>query len=328
MSQSRVIRVYQVDVFAENLFEGNPAGVVPDASTLTDEEMQRIARELANSETAFLFPPRNANHDVWVRFFTPVTEVPLCGHATLAAQAVFALERDAIEGSANEEPIRQGSAGGTWSVIVSGGGSYAEMIQEPVTCDGELETRAQTLLLEALGLERAALDPRCPVEIHSTGHAKVMVGIRHGSTLDRLRPDLDALTALGRQLGIDGFFLFTLDTGRDDLTTECRMFAPGIGVPEDPVNGSGQGPLGAYLVRHQLMPQDDGRASFVSSQGRVMGRPGLAQVTVEVENGVPSRVRVGGRIRIVFRTEIDLDGEVALAVGLLSDHQLQPPGHR
>jgi PhzF family phenazine biosynthesis protein len=85
-------RLYQVDAFTTERFQGNPAGVVPNADGLTAAEMQVIARELNNSETAFIHPPDAPDHDVLVRFFTPTTEVPSCGHATIAAHYVRAVE--------------------------------------------------------------------------------------------------------------------------------------------------------------------------------------------------------------------------------------------
>ena len=86
------IRLYQVDSFTTDVFRGNPAGVVPGADGLTEAQMQAIAREMNNSETAFALPPTAADHEVWVRFFTPTTEVPSCGHVTIAAHYVRAWE--------------------------------------------------------------------------------------------------------------------------------------------------------------------------------------------------------------------------------------------
>ena len=80
--------VYQVDAFTKEKFKGNPAGVVINADGLTEAEMQKIARELNNSETAFLFSPTSPDHDVWIRFFTPTIEVPVCGHATIARPGI------------------------------------------------------------------------------------------------------------------------------------------------------------------------------------------------------------------------------------------------
>ncbi len=90
----RPYTLYQVDVFTAAPFAGNAAGVVTDARGLTDEQMQSIAAELKNSETAFILPPEGDDHDIYVRFFTPETEVPICGHATLGAQYARALQLD------------------------------------------------------------------------------------------------------------------------------------------------------------------------------------------------------------------------------------------
>ena len=309
MSSIQNIQIFQVDVFAERPLEGNPAGVVPNAERLSSLQMQQIARELNNSETAFLLPARDGTHDVWARFFTPTTEVPLCGHASLAAQSIFACERGLLSGTVDKTTIRQGAAGGGWTVTVSEGGCYAEMLQVPVRFMGALDARQRASLLSALGLQAAELDWRCPVEMHSTGHAKVIVALRDRFTLDRLQPRMDRLARLGEELGTEGFFVFTLDSALSGALTDCRMFAPGIGIPEDPVTGSGQGPLGSYLVRHELIPVVAGSATFLSTQGRVMGRPGLARVTVEAVGTSARRVWVGGRTRIAFEAELNLSPE-------------------
>jgi PhzF family phenazine biosynthesis protein len=86
-------KAFQDDVFTREKFAGNPAGVILNADGLTDFEMQKIARELNNSETAFVFSPHSGDHDAWVRFFTPTCEVPSCGHATVAALCSNTLRR-------------------------------------------------------------------------------------------------------------------------------------------------------------------------------------------------------------------------------------------
>lgn len=87
--------LYQVDSFTKERFTGNPAGVVSNADGLTDEQMQQIAREMNCSETAFIHPPESSDHDIRIRFFTPTMEVPICGHATIAAVYVLAVENRA-----------------------------------------------------------------------------------------------------------------------------------------------------------------------------------------------------------------------------------------
>lgn len=296
-------RVYQVDVFTEERFQGNPAGVVPEASGLDDERMQLLARELNNPETIFVFPPRSRDHDVWVRIFTPSIEIPLAGHPTLAAHYVRALE-----GTQGPGTIRQGSKGGVWTVSVEeeDGDYLVTARQSPVVMGEPLDEGRRARLLAALGLSGSELDPRAPVQIVSTGHSKIILAVESRAALNRLDPDMPALAEVSRATKQDGIFLFTLDVEDRSLLTECRMFAPAIGIPEDPVTGSGQGPLGAYLVTQGLLDVVDGKASFTSLQGRAMGRPGRARVTVEAPDGTPEAVRVGGRVVPVFQTEIDL----------------------
>lgn len=85
--------LYQVDSFTREKFRGNPAGVISNAEGLDENQMQKIARELNNSETAFVFQSNDKNYDVHVRFFTPTSEVPICGHATIAAHYIRAVEK-------------------------------------------------------------------------------------------------------------------------------------------------------------------------------------------------------------------------------------------
>ena len=88
----KTYKIYQVDAFTKTQLRGNPAGVVTNADGLTEKQMQEIARELNNSETAFILSPQSSDHDVWVRFFTPTVEVPSCGHATISAHYARAVE--------------------------------------------------------------------------------------------------------------------------------------------------------------------------------------------------------------------------------------------
>jgi PhzF family phenazine biosynthesis protein len=140
----------------------------------------------------------------------------------------------------------------------------------------------------------------------AAGHGKVIVGLRDRATLFGLVPDMAALTSLSGEIRCNGYHVFTFDTGDPDTLTTCRMFAPAIGVPEDPVTGNGNGPLGAYLVKHGLARHDGRELRFRSTQGASVGRPGVVDVTVDVEDGEPTRIRIGRDAVIVFRAELDL----------------------
>ncbi|MCE5282288.1 MAG: PhzF family isomerase [Deltaproteobacteria bacterium] len=294
-------RLYQVDAFTTEPFRGNPAGVVPDADGLSDVQMQAIAREVNASETAFILSPPSSDCDLQVRFFTPTTEVPSCGHATVAAHTVRALEND-LPSCTVRQKTRLGIL--PVEVIREGQGFRIVMTQGAIEFGKTFFGRGRDQITAALGLSRTDLDERCPVQIVSTGHAKVLVGIRDRATLDALKPDLARLTELSRRIGCNGYFIFTLASEYRGFLSYGRMFAPAIGIAEDPVTGNANGPLGAYLVQHKLVPTEGNRLSFRGRQGEAIGRPGTVEVSVEIEAGKPRTVRVGGQAVIVFRTEI------------------------
>jgi PhzF family phenazine biosynthesis protein len=296
-------QVFQVDAFTRTRFRGNPAGVVLDADGLTDAQMQDIARELGNSETAFIHPARARDHDVWVRFFTPITEVPICGHATIAAHHVRARELGLPSGR-----VVQLTGAGALPVDITreGDDCRVTMTQGAVEFGAPFGPALSERTLRALGVGSGDVDRRCPIQIVSTGHSKVLVGLRDATVLDALSPDLPALAALSAEIGCNGFFAFALTHGEPELLSRGRMFAPAIGIAEDPVTGNANGPLGAYLVRHRLAPHDGRRLTFRTEQGRAIRRSGTMEVEVEIREGEPTRVRVTGDAVIVFRTEIEL----------------------
>ncbi len=147
---------------------------------------------------------------------------------------------------------------------------------------------------------------RCPIEVVSTGHSKVIVGINSRSKLNALRPNLEELTRLSDVVGSKGYFVFTFDSDNEDILTHGRMFAPAMGIPEDPVTGNANGPLGAYLVNHKLVDCSKPTVKFMAQQGEAIGRAGIVEVSVDINDGKPEKVRVGGRAVIIFKTEIKL----------------------
>ncbi|GAA1982782.1 PhzF family phenazine biosynthesis isomerase [Kitasatospora viridis] len=304
--------LYQVDAFTTTPFTGNPAGVVLAADGLTDTQMQLVARELNNSETAFVLPADGPDHDVRVRFFTPTTEVPTCGHATVAAHYARAVEHGLAPCT-----LVQKTGGGLLQrvdVRVEGDRVRIGMHQGPAEFGPELDRAQVGRVLRALGAAPADLAGGGPVQVVSTGHSKVLVGLRDPAAVDALRPDPAALVEVGREVGSNGFFVFALTGGDSGPLTWSRMFAPAIGIPEDPVTGNGHGPLGAYLVRHGLAPAPGGRLAFTGRQGVAMGRPGEVQVSVEPDGDGRPSVSISGDAAVVFRAEVPVVGPVELVL--------------
>lgn len=298
----RKYKLYQIDSFTDKKFFGNPAGVVYDAKELTDEEMQKIAREMNNSETAFIFLERNNEYDVQVRFFTPSNEVPICGHATIAAHYVIALENSFTE----KKIIKQKTGAGILEVEIEPiEKSYTmTMTQGEISFGDIIENENLDVLIDALGIAKSDLINEAPVQIVSTGHSKVMIGIKKYNQLHYLKPDMKKLKELSELIKCNGYFVFTFDTGEEGVLTKGRMFAPAIGIEEDPVTGNANGPLGAYIVKYKLAKISGDKFRFVGKQGMSIKRDGQMTVEVTIKNENPEKVKITGKAVTVFKTEL------------------------
>ncbi len=299
----RTVKVFQIDVFTNQLFAGNPAGVVLGAAQLSEAEMQALARELNNSDSAFVLPPDAPDHDVHLRFFTPNREVGFVGHATVAAH----LARLAA-GEAGIGHLRQKSRSGIQNVEVSGtvANPRVSVSIPPPAFQPPLDEALRSRLLDVFGIDTAALDPKCPLLVTKRASTRLMIGLRSADLLASLQPDLDELKRLTPHVGADGYFLFVRDA-RGPGTTEARLFSPVLGIPEDPVSGNAHGMLGAYLVGHGLATVKDGHARLRGYQGRSLDRHGEVDVDVEVVDGEATTITISGTARVVFTTEIVLD---------------------
>jgi len=294
-------QVFQVDAFTNEKFTGNPAGVVSNADGLTDIQMQNIAKELNNSETAFILSPTAGDHEVWLRYFTPKTEVPICGHATIAAHFVRARMLDLPSCTFNHK-----TGAGVLPITIEKleKNHQITMTQGDIEIDPPLARASVQSIITALGLTGSDINPTCPIQIVSTGHSKVIIGIKSRATLNRLSPDWSKLTRLSKKIGCNGYFVFTFDSPDSKILTWGRMFAPAIGINEDPVTGNANGPLGAYMVHHNLVAHNNFLFSFKGGQGEAMKRPGTVNVKVDIENNTPVRTRVGGQAVMVFQFDL------------------------
>lgn len=293
--------IYQIDSFTKEKFKGNPAGVVINADGLSDENMQSIARELNNSETAFIFSPTNSDSDYTIRYFTPSIEVPSCGHATIAALYAKALE-DNLETCV----LRINTKIGILPIEIEK--TYDDyqitMTQAAFTLSPPFDDIQTAKLLSALNLNISDLDQKCPIQIASTGHSKVMLGIKSRQKLNGLQPDMKALTMLSDEIGCNGYFVFTFDSDDQDILTYGRMFAPAIGISEDPVTGNANGPLGGYLVQNKLVDFQDNYIEFNARQGEKINRLGTVNVQVTAYNGQPILIKIKGNAVSIFKTTL------------------------
>lgn len=298
---TRKYNLYQIDSFTKEKFSGNPAGVITNADGLSSDEMQKIARELNNSETAFIFSSNSSDYDVHIRFFTPTNEVPICGHATIAAHYARA-----IENKLETSKVYHKTGAGILPVdIVKENNDYKiTMTQGKIEFGHIIQGTNREKLLSAINISEDDLLESYPIQIVSTGHSKVMVGIKNIETLNKMNPNYDALSTLSGVINCNGYYVFTVDSQDSDILVHGRMFAPAIGINEDPVTGNANGPLGAYLVHHKLVNHDNSLFKFKAKQGETIKRPGIIEVEVIIQNSEPVEVKISGNAVTAFKSEL------------------------
>lgn len=302
---TRKYNLYQIDSFTKEKFTGNPAGVITNADGLTECEMQKIARELNNSETAFIFSSNSNECDVHIRFFTPTNEVPICGHATIAAHYARAIEK----GLDTSKIYHKTGAGILPVDIVKENEDYKiVMTQGKIEFGTIIDGENKKELLTALNITENDLLEDYKIQIVSTGHSKVMIGIKNRETLNAMQPDYGKLSRLSKIIKCNGYYVFTVGSEDSDILIHGRMFAPAIGINEDPVTGNANGPLGAYLVHHNLVKHNNSSFKFKAKQGEAIKRAGIIEVEVKIENEEPVEVKVSGNAVIAFKSELSLEG--------------------
>ncbi len=292
-----------VDAFTERPFVGNRAGVVLDAGSLPEAACLAIAREVNASETAFVGTRSPELHHV--RFFTPALEVPLCGHATLAAFLVLAEEgrlRHANAAGAMHARMLCGAGEIAIEVVRDGGAVRVRQRQRPPTFrDAGLDPAAAAALH---GLAPDALLADLPLQVVSTGLPLLLVPVLHAAALAGAEA-APGLADAQRRLGVAGSYLFTLDAPTG-FRAETRLFADASGVAEDPATGTGAGALGAFFAHHGLAsPTAGGSAHVRFLQGRSLGRRSEIDVEVSVADRSVGDVVVSGTGVVTIRGTID-----------------------
>jgi trans-2,3-dihydro-3-hydroxyanthranilate isomerase len=287
-------RYLQLDVFTEHLFGGNQLAVFLDARGLATTTMQAIAREMNFSETTFVLPPERPDTDVRMRIFTPGAELPIAGHPTIGS--TFALARTGVI-TPDREQFVFGLGIGPVPVALTWrreGLSFAWMTQPLPTFSAPTIGPAEAAA--ALGLsEDSVSNTGLPVQVVSCGVPFLYVPLTTRTAVDSAAIDPAAYGSLMRAWpdAGSGVFCFSAERAGDGATVYSRMFAPAVGVFEDPATGIASGPLGCYLVRHNVVTPEEA-ASMISLQGVRMGRPSRVHISIAVERGDIRSVRVGG----------------------------------
>jgi trans-2,3-dihydro-3-hydroxyanthranilate isomerase len=277
------IRYQLCDIFTDTPLEGNQLGVFEDARGLDIEQMQALARELNFSESTFVFPARAGGH-AYVRIFTPGHELPFAGHPCLGTAFTVArrlgLDEVVLETAKGRVPVRfercQARSGFGW-------------MTQPRPTVGPFPAEAD--LLEALGIQRSEL----PIELYDNGVGHLFVCLGSEREVASLRPNLELLGRLG-PVGVNCF------AGAGG-SWKTRMFAPGLGVAEDPATGSAAGPLAFHLVRHRRLELG---GEIEIRQGAEVGRPSRLYARVLGGTAAAATIEVGGSVVLVASGEFNL----------------------
>lgn len=317
-------RYLLADVFTDRPFGGNQLAVFPDGADVPPELMPVIARELNLSETVFVLPPEHPEHAARLRIFTPASELPFAGHPTVGTASLLVAEGMVVtrpDGSAGPG----GAAGavgvtgtdgaefvlelgvGPVPVRVRGGGrSYHARFDVPRLPERVLGPPATDELAKALALEVDDLRvPGWEPEVWSCGVPFLVIPIRDRKALARARLDTSRWERSIAPTGVSHLYLLSPDPELAGSSLRARMFAPGLGITEDPATGSAASTLGGFLGVRE--PRPDGSFAWRIEQGFEMGRPSLIDLDIEKRDGEVALVRVGGNSVLMGEGELDID---------------------
>jgi trans-2,3-dihydro-3-hydroxyanthranilate isomerase len=288
-----------VDVFTTEPLAGNALAVFPDASGLSETEMQKIAREINLSETAFVLPATRKDCKVRVRIFTPARELPFAGHPTIGTAFVLLENKTVSRDSAFvlEEEI------GPIQLRIEGGWRPMIWLRTPPFREGRcFDAR---LCAVALGLEPHDLLPMEP-QLVDAGNPTVFIAVRDKEAVDRAWLDEGGLRTL-KESQRELFCVYVFTPTPDGAYS--RMFAPVYGILEDPATGSSAGPLAIYMMRRNLISGQAG-TRLVSEQGTRMGRRSLLHIELQ-GNGGADGIYVGGHVTPIAEAVMTLDSHCA-----------------
>ena len=279
---------YILDVFAEKRFSGNQLAVVIDGPDFTDEDRVAIAREFNFSETTFFAPSKDDEGAYPTRIFTPSGEIPFAGHPVLGTAHVIrkCLEiKDSAEVRLNlpagAVPVTQGS-------LLSG--PPVHIMKQPEPSFGR--TIEHEVLAKVLGLRTEDLDNELPVEIVSTGLPFYIVPVLKLKSVASIVLDMTGYYDLVNNSAAKAIYAFSADTYVGENHFNARMFAPALGIDEDPATGSAAGCLAAYLSKYRRSTEP---LTARIEQGYEIGRRSLIQIKAEKEGNSIS-VEVGGKV--------------------------------
>lgn len=290
----RHYRYYTADVFTARVFGGNQLAVLPDARGLTSEEMQQIAREFNLSETVFVLPPQASEYTRRLRIFTPGTELPFAGHPTIGTAHVLAsIGEIPVEAEVTRIVFEEGVGPVPVAIRAAKGRPVSAQLTAAKLPEFGPMPPSKAKLAAVLSLEAADLleNNFAPAAV-SCGVPFLFIPVRDRSALQRVRLDRNRWETLLSSFWAPHLYVFARDPERDGSDLRARMFAPAIGIVEDPATGAAATALAGYLGTREATPS--GTIRWVVEQGFEMGRPSILEIEADKRDGEIVAARVGG----------------------------------
>jgi len=288
------LQFHTLAVFTDKRFAGNPLAVVHDADSLDGKRMQTIARELNLSETVFVLKPQQERHTARVRIFTPAKELPFAGHPTVGVAALLAELRATTAGQSEALVVLEEQIGivRVGVRLRQGQAPFAEFDAPKLPEDAGAPPAADQLAA-ALGLIPAEIgfENHRPTN-YTAGNAFVFVPVASLEAISKAQVATQHWSPVMRRQGHTGAFLYCRQTVHTTSAFHARMFAPDMGVVEDPATGSAAAAFAGVV--HRFDPLPDGVHKRTIEQGFEMGRPSLIELSLQVEGGKLGSVRIGG----------------------------------
>ncbi|EAW33740.1 PhzF family phenazine biosynthesis protein [Lyngbya sp. PCC 8106] len=290
---------YIVDVFAEDKYAGNQLAVIfgEGVASLSDAEMQQIAQEMNYSETSFIPSIQTEDGGYDVRIFTPQKELPFAGHPTLGT--AYIIQQEIIQKPLEQIILNLGI--GQIPVTLTKDEDGDEILWMQQNKPEFYQTLEVDLVAQVLGLEITEIDDLFPIQEVSTGIPFILVPLTDLAALKKAKINLESYSKLMEITHSTEILVFSPEPYSPENQISARMFAPALGIPEDPATGSANGCLAGYLIKHSYFGQD--QIEVKVEQGYEINRPSILYLKArQVADTI--EVRVGGKVVKVAKGEL------------------------
>lgn len=287
------INYYQLNSFAKSSSGGNPAAIVLNSDNLSEDIMQKIAKTINFSETAFVSNSNYANFKV--RFFTPNEEVDLCGHATIGTFSILLSNKIITPGLYNQE-----TKAGILDVEVKSDLSIMMNQSLPIF----YEEIPKYEIANSLNISVDDIEDDIPIQIVSTGLRDIIIPIKNLSILTSIKPNFKKIIDISKKYNVVGYHAFSLESIHNS-TAHCRNFAPLYDILEESATGTSNGALACYLYKYEKINNTQIN-NLKFEQGYCMEKPSEIKVSLVTEDKNILQVKVGGNTLGLKVCEIDI----------------------